>query len=191
VLPGVAEALRVLRSRGLPLLFLTNNPRGSREQYAARLTASGVPTGPDEVLTSARAAAQLVAAREPAGIDVLVIGNPALHAEARAAGLRLTSPDRPHTAQEVLVGGHESFDYNQLAAATLPRTAAPGCTPPAASRPSPVGTDLARPLAPSWPRWRPPPAASRWWPANRLFELNGGTTRSCELSGPGLRPVAP
>ncbi len=157
VLPGVAEALRVLRSRGLPLLFLTNNPRGSREQYAARLTASGVPTGPDEVLTSARAAAQLVAAREPAGIDVLVIGSPALHAEARAAGLRLTSPDRPHTAQEVLVGGHESFDYNQLAAATLPRTAAP-----AASRPSPVGTDLARPVAPSWPRWRPPPAASRW-----------------------------
>jgi len=56
VLPRVAEALRVLRSRGLPLLFLTNNPRGSREQYAARLTASGVPTGPDEVLTSARPA---------------------------------------------------------------------------------------------------------------------------------------
>lgn len=119
VLPGVAEALRVLRSRGLPLLFLTNDPRGSREQYAARLTAGGVPAGAGEVLTSARAAAQLVAAREPTGTGVFVIGSPALHAEARAAGLRLTSPDRPHTAQAVLVGGHESFDNSQLAAATL------------------------------------------------------------------------
>jgi len=156
VLPGVAEALRVLRSCGLPLLFLTNNPRGSREQYAARLTASGVPTGPDEVLTSARAAVQLVAAREPAGIDVFVIGSPALHAEARVAGLRLTSPDRPPTAQEVLVGGHESFDYNQLAAATL--AAHRGARLSATSR---EPTFPGRELAPSWPRWRPPPAASR------------------------------
>lgn len=119
VLPGVAETLQGLRSRGLPVLFLTNDPRGSREQYADRLTAGGVPATAEQVLTSARAAAQLVAGREGAGSLVLVLGSPALHAEARAAGLQLVKPDRPCHARAVLIGGHESFDYGQLAAATL------------------------------------------------------------------------
>ena len=119
VLPGVAETLQALRSQGLPVLFLTNDPRGSREQYADRLTAGGVPAAAEQVLTSARAAAQLVADREGAGGIVLVLGSPALHAEARAIGLQLADPDRPGSARAVLIGGHESFDYGQLAAATL------------------------------------------------------------------------
>lgn len=119
VLPGVAETLEELRSRDLPVLFLTNDPRGSREQYADRLTAGGIPATAEQVLTSARAAAQLVAAREGVGSAVLVLGSPALHLEARAAGLQLADPERPCTARAVLIGGHESFDYGQLAAATL------------------------------------------------------------------------
>lgn len=119
VLPGVAETLEELRSRDLPVLFLTNDPRGSREQYADRLTAGGIPATAEQVLTSARAAAQLVAAREGVGSAVLVLGSPALHGEARAAGLQLADPERPCTARAVLIGGHESFDYGQLAAATL------------------------------------------------------------------------
>ena len=48
-----------------------------------RLGPARRPVGGGEVLTSARAVAQLVAAREPVGTAVLVIGSPALHAEAR------------------------------------------------------------------------------------------------------------
>ncbi|MDP9396618.1 MAG: hypothetical protein M3P96_01720 [Actinomycetota bacterium] len=118
-LPGVPEVLRRFRGRGVPVLFLTNDPRGSREEYAAQLTASGIPATAEEVLTSSRAAAQLVADREPPGTAVLVVGSPALHAEARAAGLRVIDPRRPRAAGAVLLGGHESFDYAQLAAITL------------------------------------------------------------------------
>ncbi len=47
-LPGVPEVLRRFRGRGVPVLFLTNDPRGSREEYAAQLTASGIPATAEE-----------------------------------------------------------------------------------------------------------------------------------------------
>ena len=118
-LPGVPEALARVRAQRVPVLFLTNDPRSSREQYAAQLTRVGIPSTPEEVLTSSRAAAQLVAAREPAAAGVLVVGSPALHAEAREAGLRLVDTERPRAARVVLLGGHESFTYAHLAAVTL------------------------------------------------------------------------
>lgn len=65
VLPGAPQTLRRVHDRGVPVLFLTNDPRSSRKQYAARLPASGVPTTADQVLTSSRAAAHLLAATEP------------------------------------------------------------------------------------------------------------------------------
>ncbi|MDQ3893882.1 MAG: hypothetical protein M3292_04355, partial [Actinomycetota bacterium] len=41
--PGSVAAIATLRARGIRLLFLTNDPRGSRAEYAARLHALGVP----------------------------------------------------------------------------------------------------------------------------------------------------
>ena len=47
----------------------------------------GIAAAPEEVLTSAGAAAAVLAERLPAGTPVLVVGAPALHAEIAAAGL--------------------------------------------------------------------------------------------------------
>lgn len=144
VLPGVPGALARVRAQGVPVLFLTNDPRSSREQYAAQLTRVGIPSSPEEVLTSSRAAAQLVAAREPPGAGVLVVGSPALHAEASEAGLCPISAERPAAAQVVLLGGHESFTYAHLAAIT--RAAHAGAQLYATSRePTFPGPDGPRP----------------------------------------------
>jgi len=72
----VAETLRVLRSHGLPLLFLTTDPRGSREQYAARLAAGGVPAGPTRCSPAPGAAAQLVDAVLALPLDVAAPASP-------------------------------------------------------------------------------------------------------------------
>jgi NagD protein len=40
--PGSVAAIAQLRARGVRLLFVTNDPRGSRAEYAARLSALGV-----------------------------------------------------------------------------------------------------------------------------------------------------
>ena len=52
LLPGAAETIARLRTGGSKVLFLSNNPTRTRAQYAAKLTALGIPTTPDEVINS-------------------------------------------------------------------------------------------------------------------------------------------
>jgi glycerol-1-phosphatase len=108
---GSVEAIARLRSRGR-VVFLTNDPRSTREEYAERLRGIGVDTKVDDVLTSAAAAAEAVAAEAP-GCGVYVVGSDALRAELRAAGLRVVERG-DSAADAVVVGGHSGFDFAEL-----------------------------------------------------------------------------
>ena len=116
--PGSVAAIAELRARGTRLLFVTNNPRDSRVEYAARLTALGVPADADEIVTSGSALASLVGEREGAGTTAFVIGSPALKAELAQAELELLPGDSGSEAAIVAVGGHDEFDYDELRVAT-------------------------------------------------------------------------
>lgn len=118
-IPGSVEAIRQLRARGVRVLFLTNDPQGTRAEHAARLTSVGIPTTPDQVLTSAAAIGMFLANQpEVRGGSVLVIGAAALHQEIREAGFRVVPPADARQADLVVVGGHPGFDYTELCAAT-------------------------------------------------------------------------
>ncbi|MEV6601935.1 HAD-IIA family hydrolase [Actinoplanes sp. NPDC051346] len=84
---GAAEAVERLRAAGTPVAYATNNASRRAADVAALLSGMGVPAVADEVLTSAGAAAAMLAARFPAGAPVLVVGADALRAEVRDAGL--------------------------------------------------------------------------------------------------------
>jgi HAD superfamily hydrolase (TIGR01450 family) len=84
---GAAEAVERLRSDGTAIAYATNNASRRAADVAALLTGMGVPAAADEVLTSAGAAAALLAERLPAGAPVLVVGAEALRAEVRDVGL--------------------------------------------------------------------------------------------------------
>jgi HAD superfamily hydrolase (TIGR01450 family) len=86
--PGSVDAIAQLRARGVRLVFLTNNPRGSRAEYAARLSALGVSTDESEIVTSGSALASFVREREGAGTTTFVIGSPSLKEELAQAGAR-------------------------------------------------------------------------------------------------------
>jgi glycerol-1-phosphatase len=86
-IPGAAEAVERLRSAGTAVAYATNNASRRAADVAALLTGMGVPAEPDEVLTSAGAAAAMLAGKLPAGAPVLVVGADALRAEVRDAGL--------------------------------------------------------------------------------------------------------
>lgn len=116
--PGSVEALAALRARGVRLLFLTNDPRGSRAEYAARLADLGVEVAEDEIVTSGRALAALLAEREGRGRTAFVIGSPSLRAELAEVGLRFLAGEAGREAEVVAVGGHEGFDYDELRIAT-------------------------------------------------------------------------
>jgi glycerol 3-phosphatase-2 len=103
-----------LRARNVRLLFLTNDPRGSRAEYAERLTALGVPVTESEIVTSGTALASLLGEREGAGTTAFVIGSHSLKAELAGVGLDVRAGDAGREAEVVAVGGHEGFDYDEL-----------------------------------------------------------------------------
>jgi HAD superfamily hydrolase (TIGR01450 family) len=114
-LPGAAEAISVLRAAGKELLFLTNDPRRSRSEYAGRLNRLGIQAAAGDVLTAGAATAAYLRDHERLqGASAFVIGTSALKEELRQAGLRIMETDQAHGVDVVVVGGHEAFDYEEL-----------------------------------------------------------------------------
>ena len=112
--PGAAEALEKAAAEGMRLAYVTNNASRTPAAVAQVLTGLGVPAEPTDVVTSAQAAARLLAERLPAGAPVLVIGGMGLRVALRERGLRPVS-----TAAEKPVAVVEGFapqvDYSALA----------------------------------------------------------------------------
>jgi glycerol 3-phosphatase-2 len=86
-IPGAVEAVAELHRGGTALAYATNNASRRSGEVADLLTGLGVPAAADEVLTSAGAAAAVLAERLSPGDRVLVVGAEALRAEVREAGL--------------------------------------------------------------------------------------------------------
>src|SRR5436853_7611391 len=84
LVPGAGEAITWLRGNGRRVVFLSNNPTSTREQYAARLTAMGLPTSPGEIVNSSQVMVQWLL-REAPGCRVFVVGEQPLKDELTAA----------------------------------------------------------------------------------------------------------
>lgn len=85
--PGAAEALASARCAGMQLAFVTNNAARPPSVVATHLCELGIEAQPDEVITSAQAAARYLADRLPAGAHVLVVGTTGLYEALRERGL--------------------------------------------------------------------------------------------------------
>ena len=73
-IPDAAEALRKASAAGMRLAYVTNNAFRTPAAIAELLTSFGIPAAPQDVVTSAQAAARMLAERLPAGAPVLVVG---------------------------------------------------------------------------------------------------------------------
>ena len=92
---GAPEAVAAAARAGLRPAFVTNNASRTPATVAGHLTELGIPATEDDVVTSAQAAATLVAGTVPAGATVLVVGGEGLRAALAERGLRPTdSADR-------------------------------------------------------------------------------------------------
>ncbi|WP_421084706.1 HAD-IIA family hydrolase [Rothia nasimurium] len=86
-IPGAPEALNKAQSLGVPVAFVTNNASRSVQAVADHLVELGVKTDADHVISSAQAAAELLAEQLSPGSRVLVTGAQALADCVRAVGL--------------------------------------------------------------------------------------------------------
>jgi len=121
-LPGAVEGIARLRRMGKQVLFVSNKPLEPRETYAAKLTRLGIPTDPEQVITSAHVLGRYLARTEP-GLRLYVIGEANLIAELRQHGLTVVEeladqdPKQviiPHGIDAVVVAFDRTLDYRKL-----------------------------------------------------------------------------
>ncbi|MFE3057094.1 HAD-IIA family hydrolase [Nocardia sp. NPDC059239] len=86
-IPGASEALST-GDPGQRLMYVTNNASRSADAVAFHLRELGFDAHEDEVVTSAQAAARVLAQRIPPGSTVLVVGTDDLMAEVENVGLQ-------------------------------------------------------------------------------------------------------
>lgn len=84
---GAPDALNRAQDAGVQVAFVTNNASRSVDAVAEHLVELGVTTDAEHVISSAQAAAELLAAQLPAGAKVLITGAQALADCVQAAGL--------------------------------------------------------------------------------------------------------
>ena len=88
LIPGVKAALGALHSRGVRLLYVTNNSTLTRAGFAKKLRALGLPAPDASVMNAALAAAWFIKARHGRNSRVVVVGEHGLPQELASAGLR-------------------------------------------------------------------------------------------------------
>lgn len=108
--PGAANAIARLRDRGERVVFLTNNSSLPVSDYVAKLRRMGIAAGEADVITSAQAAASMVAPNSTA----LVCAGRGVDEALQRRGVRTVIQGR---ADAVVVGFHQEFDYSRLTAA--------------------------------------------------------------------------
>ncbi|MCL2849601.1 MAG: HAD-IIA family hydrolase [Micrococcales bacterium] len=113
---GAVEALTAARAAQMRVLFVTNNASRAPQVVADQLDGLGIPTGPDEVLTAAQAAATTLRGRLDPGATVLVVGADALRDAVRDQGLVVVDSAEEHP-QAVVQGFAPQVGWAELAEA--------------------------------------------------------------------------
>jgi HAD superfamily hydrolase (TIGR01450 family) len=111
---GSAEAVALLRRRGVRVLFATNNSAPTVAQLVGRLAAAGIEAGAQDLLTSAQAAASML----PPRTSAFACAEGGVVEALEARGVALVAPHRPPPSSgvdAVVVGWTRRFDFDLLA----------------------------------------------------------------------------
>jgi NagD protein len=111
LIPGADRVIRLLREKGKKVVFLSNKPLQTREDYASKLTRLGIPTHPDEVINSTFVMSHYLKKIAPQA-RLFVVGETPFIEELKKAGFKIT--DEPKEIEYVVVAFDRTFDYKKL-----------------------------------------------------------------------------
>lgn len=111
LIPEADRVIHVLREKGKRIVFLSNKPLKTREDYASKLTKLGIPTNPDEVINSSFVMANYLKKIAPMA-RLFAIGETPFIEELKRAGFTIT--EEPREIDYVVVAFDRTFDYRKL-----------------------------------------------------------------------------
>lgn len=111
LLPTSRDTIAELRDRGKRVLFLSNNPTRSRQEYAEKLTSLGIPTTHRDIINSSWVMTRYLQREAPAA-RVFVVGEESLCRELVQGGIRLS--EEADEIDVVVASFDRSFSYRKL-----------------------------------------------------------------------------
>lgn len=119
--PGAVDALTAVARSGRQTVFATNNASREPNEIAQRLRRLGLPDGGWTVVTSAQAAARMLASQLPPGAAVFAVGGPGVDQALAEVGLEpVKEADQGRfLVQAVVQGLGENVCWRDLAEAGL------------------------------------------------------------------------
>jgi arabinose operon protein AraL len=111
LIPGADRIIQLLREKGKKVVFLSNKPIQTREDYASKLTRLGIPTEADEVVNSTFVMTHYLEENAPHA-RLFVVGEAPFIEELKKAGFLIT--EEPKEIEYVVVAFDRTFDYRKL-----------------------------------------------------------------------------
>ena len=111
LLPGAADTIATLKQAGKVVRYLSNNPTSTREQYASKLTRLGIPTLPEDLVTSVQTTVWWLRENFPHA-KVFPIAEPPICDALTQAGFVIS--DDPSQIDVVIASYDRTFDYRKL-----------------------------------------------------------------------------
>jgi len=111
LIPGADKVIGLLREKGKKVVFLSNKPIQTREDYASKLTRLGISTRPAEVINSTLVMTNYLKKNAPQA-KLFVVGETPFVEELKSAGFTIT--DEPKEVEYVVVAFDRTFDYRKL-----------------------------------------------------------------------------
>lgn len=111
LIPKARETIERLKSLAKRIVYLTNKPLQTRQDYAAKLTRLGIPTQPEEIINSSLVMARWLSKEAP-GATIYAIGEAPFIEEMIRAGFRVS--EKAGEIQYVIASFDRTFDYRKL-----------------------------------------------------------------------------
>ncbi|MCD6235609.1 MAG: HAD-IIA family hydrolase [Thaumarchaeota archaeon] len=110
---GAVDALTKLKKLGVKILYVTNNPMRTSEEFAEKLRSMGIDCEAEEVLTVSEAVAAYIRSRSGPS-KVLVIAGRGVKEYCRRFGHELLEPSEWRKAEYVVVGMDPEINYEKF-----------------------------------------------------------------------------
>lgn len=111
LIPGAQQVIQRLKDLRKKVVYLSNKPLQTREDYSAKLTRLGIATKPQEVINSSYVMARWLGQHAPQA-TIFVIGEPPLIKEIEREGFHLS--EHPKEIDYVIASFDRTFDYRKL-----------------------------------------------------------------------------
>src|SRR4030042_1742269 len=111
LISGADRVIRLFRENNRKVVFLSNKPIQTRENYASKLTRLGIPTQPNEVINSTFVTVNYLRKIAPQA-RLFVVGETPFIEELKRADFKIT--DEPKEVEYVVVAFDRTFDYQKL-----------------------------------------------------------------------------